>query len=83
MKRDRDRETERERERERERLDLAWAFETSKPTPSDSSHPIKANLLQQGHIFQSFPNSLLPGDKIFNYASLWGPFLFQPPQVIF
>jgi hypothetical protein len=36
---------ERERERERERMQLVWAFETSKPTPSDTLPPTRPHLI--------------------------------------
>jgi hypothetical protein len=38
------------RQRERESLDLAWAFETSDPIPSEILLPsLRLYLLQQGH----------------------------------
>ena len=64
--------------RERETLGLAWAFETSNPTPSDILPPIRPHLLQQGHT--PIPPQVvpLPNDQAFKYMSLWGPFLLKP-----
>jgi hypothetical protein len=39
-----------QKQRKRE-LGLIWAFETLKPTPSDTFPPIRPHILRQGHTF--------------------------------
>ena len=67
--------------RERISLDLARAFETSKPTPSDRLPPTMSHLL----ILLILSNSdivTFTGDQAFRSMSLWGPFSFKPPHSI-
>ena len=53
-------------------LGLAWAFETSNPTPSDTLLPTKPQLLQNSHTSNPSQVVLLSDDLAFNYVSLWG-----------
>ena len=57
------------KQRKRGRLGLEWAFESSKPTPSDTPTPIRLHLL-------IFPTVPLSGDQAFKYMSLEGPISF-------
>jgi hypothetical protein len=80
-----ERETESGRNRERHkkththreggvRLIFAWAFETSKPTPSDTHLPTRTHFL-----ILSNQNSPPTGNRAFMY-SLYGLFSFKLPQ---
>jgi hypothetical protein len=58
-------------------LGLAWTYMTSKLTP------IVIYFLQQGHNYSNKAtpsNNATPYGSRFTHMSLWGPFLFKPPQ---
>jgi hypothetical protein len=58
-------------------LGIAWAQETSKPTPTVT------HFLQQGHTYSNKttpPIVPLYMGQAFKYMSPWGPFLFKPPR---
>ena len=64
---------ERERERERDWLGLVLTLETSIP-------PAMAHYLQQSQT--TILIASLPGDQALESLSLWGPFLFKPPDYV-
>jgi hypothetical protein len=81
--------------RKRQILGLAWAFEISKPTPSDTLPPTRhtspnkatpapskvSPTTKHGHSTQPSKVAPLPDDQTFKSMSLWGPFFFKPPHV--
>lgn len=65
--------------RERDILELAWVFETSKPSPSDILQPTRPHHL----ILLIIQTVLFPSDKAILYMSLQcvgGSLIFKSPQ---
>jgi hypothetical protein len=55
---------------------VAWTFETPKPTAAAYFSNKATPILLRPFLLIAPP----PGDQAFKCMSLWGPFLFKPPQ---